>query len=35
MLASVRISQPVEVATLIPNTSSSPWILRYPHELFS
>lgn len=35
MPASLRISQTVEAATLMPNTSSSPWILRYPQELFS
>jgi hypothetical protein len=33
--ASLRISQTVEAATLTPSTSSSPWILRYPHVLFS
>jgi hypothetical protein len=35
MPASWRISQTVEAATLTPNTSGSPWILRYPHVLFS
>jgi hypothetical protein len=35
MPASRRISQTVEAATLTPNTSSSPWMRRYPQELFS
>ena len=33
--ASLRISHTVEAAALTPRTSSSPWILRYPHVLFS
>ncbi len=35
MPASLSISQTVDAATLIPRTSSSPWMRRYPHELFS
>jgi len=33
--AALRISQTVDAATLIPSVSSSPWILLYPHVLFS
>jgi hypothetical protein len=33
--ASLRISHTVEAATATPRTSSSPWILRYPHVLFA
>ncbi|SRR6266496_4861128 len=33
--ASWRISQTVEAVTETPCTSSSLWILRYPHEVFS
>jgi hypothetical protein len=32
--ASLRISQTVEAATVTPRTSSSPWIRRYPYEVF-
>jgi hypothetical protein len=35
MPASRRISHTVDAATLTPNTSSSPWMRRYPQELFS
>jgi hypothetical protein len=35
MPASFRIAQTVDAATLMPRTSSSPWMRRYPHELFS
>jgi hypothetical protein len=35
MPASLRISQTVDAATVIPRMSSSPWMRRYPHELFS
>ncbi|RVU29065.1 hypothetical protein EOT10_04365 [Streptomyces antnestii] len=35
MPCSRRISQTVEAATLMPRASRSPWIRRYPHELFS
>ena len=33
--ALVRICQTVDAATLMPRTSSSPWMRRCPHELFS
>lgn len=33
--ASLRISHTVEEATLIPSTSSSPWMRRYPQEVLS
>jgi hypothetical protein len=33
--ASLRISHTVDGATFTPKTSSSPWMRRYPHELFS
>jgi hypothetical protein len=33
--ASRRISQTVDAATFTPNTSSSPWMRRYPQESFS
>jgi hypothetical protein len=33
--ASRRISQTVDAATFTPNTSNSPWMRRYPQELFS
>src|SRR4051795_9538548 len=32
MPASLRISQKVDAATLIPRTRSSPWMRRYPHD---
>lgn len=35
MPASLSISQTVDAATVIPSTSSSPWILRYPQPGFS
>jgi hypothetical protein len=35
MPASLRICHTVEAATLTPRTSSSSWMRRYPHELFS
>jgi hypothetical protein len=33
--ACCRISQTVEAATLMPRTSSSPWMRRYPQDVFS
>src|ERR1019366_6420811 len=35
MPLALRISHTVDAATLTPSPPSSPWILRYPHSVFS